>query len=226
MSDIPPDNWPEIYLCKDGRVAVEQAYTAASVILEYGCGGSTALAASMPGKLVFSVESDFGWANKLQNRIYDRYPNALVNVYYSNIGPVGAWGRPLDNSHWTLFHKYATSIWDEDFFLHPDVVLIDGRFRAACMMTTLARIERPVTILFDDYNRRTAYHVVEKFIKPDRLAGRMAIFEARPGLVSLSDLSDILCAFTQASFHDKKPYYRVDAKTSVRMRRESFINDD
>ncbi|EPX78549.1 hypothetical protein thalar_02341 [Litoreibacter arenae DSM 19593] len=34
--------------------------------MEYGSGGTTRLAAQMPGKLIFSVESDLMWALDLQ----------------------------------------------------------------------------------------------------------------------------------------------------------------
>ena len=52
--------------------AVQAAYAGAQVILEYGSGGSTVLAAAMPGKTVFSVESDPAWARGL-----DAQPQAL-----------------------------------------------------------------------------------------------------------------------------------------------------
>ena len=46
--------------------ALRAAYAIADVILEYGSGGSTALAAEMPGKTVFSVESDAAWLAGMQ----------------------------------------------------------------------------------------------------------------------------------------------------------------
>ena len=45
------------------------AYAEADAILEYGAGGSTMLAARMPGKRVWSVESDADWAATLRDRL-------------------------------------------------------------------------------------------------------------------------------------------------------------
>ncbi len=213
------DQWPELHLCEDGKKALRAAYASAQVILEYGTGGSTILAASFGSKLIFGVESDRKWAVDLEQSILRDFPDARATVYCADIGPVGQWGRPLDDSHWTRFYRYPLAIWEEDFFRHPDVVLIDGRFRAACMMTVLAKIERPTTVLFDDYRDRKPYHVVERFITPSKLAGRMAIFNAQPGLVSLQDLGSIFATFEQATFAGKAPYYDCDADDAVRQRR-------
>ena len=38
----------------------------------------------------------------------------------------------------------------------------------------------PVTVLFDDYAARPAYHVVEQMIRPIALHGRMAQFQIDP----------------------------------------------
>jgi hypothetical protein len=101
-------------------------------------------------------------------------------VVYVDIGPVGAWARALDHRHLDDFIGYAQSIWDSVDFEHPDVVLVDGRFRAACFMTAYLNAERPITLLFDDYIKRTEYHVIERLCKPSRMIGRMAVFELRP----------------------------------------------
>ena len=157
------------------------AYAQARVILEYGSGGSTLHAARQPGKYVISVESDRMWAIRLQNRIDAECTPSPVVVHHVDIGPTGDWGRPLDTTHWARFHRYPTHVWAEPFFRHPDVVLIDGRMRAACFVATFLRISRPVTVLFDDYAGRAAYHVVEQLAPPLRLIGRMAEFIIEPG---------------------------------------------
>ncbi|WP_439111415.1 hypothetical protein [Lentibacter sp.] len=194
------DLWPELSLPDAEASYLRGVYSGARVILEYGSGGSTTLAASLAGKRVFSVESDKAWALRLQTQIDAQDLPSPTTLYHADIGPTGAWGRPLDGSHWQLFHTYPLAIWDQPYFLEPDVVLIDGRFRVACLMTTLARITKPVTILFDDYTERPSYHVVERYIKPSETVGRMAVFEAKPGLVTLQDLSEIVATFMMASF--------------------------
>lgn len=201
------DLWPELSLPEAEASHLREVYSGARVILEYGSGGSTTLAASMTGKRVFSVESDKAWALRLQTQIDAQDLPSPTTLYHADIGPTGAWGRPLDGTHWQLFHTYPLAIWDQPYFLEPDAVLIDGRFRVACLMTTLARITKPVTILFDDYTERPSYHVVERYIKPSKTVGRMAVFEAQPDLVTLQDLSEIVATFMMASFVGERGAY-------------------
>ena len=58
----------------------------------------------------------------------------------------------------------------------PDVVLIDGRFRVACFLTSLLKSKVGAVIIFDDYSDRNHYHVVEEFVEVSHLEQRQAIF--------------------------------------------------
>lgn len=213
-----PSGWPALSFPGAEEDLVRTTYEKARVILEYGSGGSTVLAAEMPGKLVFSVESDRNWALRLQSRLDEAELLSPATVYHVDIGPTGAWGRPLDDSHWPQFHNYPVAIWDEPFFRHPDVVLIDGRFRVACMMTVMARAERPITILFDDYVERKPYHMVEEIIAPREFVGRMAVFDVMPGLVTGSDLDAISRAFAQATYAGQPSLYDAAADEVMTLR--------
>lgn len=157
---------------------VRREYTAGRTILEYGSGGSTVLAAKV-GCRVISVESDRNWAGRLADHL------ALISdkakVHYADIGPTVAWGAPLRVNEYQKFHAYALSVWDRPDFQEPDLVLIDGRFRASCVVAVLLRAKRPTTILFDDYLRRRYYHGVEKLARKEEVIGRMARFTVTPG---------------------------------------------
>ena len=176
MSDVER---PILTLPEDEADALGAAYRAASVILEYGSGGSTALAADM-GKRVFSVESDAAWCAKMQAWFDDRPEKGRVTLHYANIGRTRKWGMPVGADAFRSFPAYALSIWDHPEFEHPDLVLIDGRFRPACLLATAFRISRPVTVLFDDYALRPAYHGIEEMFRPVALHGRMAEFQITP----------------------------------------------
>lgn len=177
------------------------AYERAQVILEYGSGASTMLASQLPGKLILSVESDRHWARKLRREIDEMGPTSSVIVYHVDIGPTGPWGRPVDESGWKRYHRYPNAIWDEPFFRHPDVVLIDGRFRPACLITTMLHATRPVTVLFDDYTNRPRYGLVERILPPVRLIGRMAEFQIQPGRLRSQDIGFAISLFFDVVVH-------------------------
>lgn len=158
-----------------------QAYRKARVILEYGSGASTRTASAMSGKFVISVESDRQWARNLRADLSAVQTPSQVIVYHADIGPTGPWGRVMDDRNWRSFHKYPNAVWSEPFFRHPDVILIDGRFRTACLMSAMLHAKKPVTVLFDDYTKRPRYKLVEDFIQPVEIVGRMARFEILPG---------------------------------------------
>lgn len=187
---------------------VRRHYAGARVILEYGSGGSTQMAAEMTGKYVLSVESDRDWAIDLQHEIDTAALPSAAIVWHVDIGPTGAWGRPKDDSARDHFHRYPLAIWDQPFFRHPDVILIDGRFRSACLAAACLRIARPVTVLFDDYVDRPKYHIVERLAKPVETVGRMAVFELAPDTVAKEAMTLLIGLFSQATFAGQKADYQ------------------
>jgi hypothetical protein len=72
------------------------------------------------------------------------------------------------------FHEYIDWIWHQE--QRPDCVLIDGRFRVACFLTSLLNADVGTSIIFDDYNDRRHYHVVEEVVPKIKESGRQAIF--------------------------------------------------
>jgi hypothetical protein len=174
-------------------------YRDAHVILEYGSGGSTRVAADMPDKFIMSVESDLDWARQLRRDLADAISSVIVQ--HVDIGEVGPWGRPLTDKSWRGYHNYPNSVWDEPWFRQPDVVLIDGRFRTACLAAVILRTSRPVTVLFDDYGVRERYRIVERVMKPDRMIGRMAEFSVKPGAYSPSDIGFLIEQFFWMTVH-------------------------
>ena len=73
------------------------------------------------------------------------------------------------------FLEYANWFWNFD--LKPDLVLIDGRFRVLCFLTSIKFAPIGTKIIFDDYTFRPFYHVVEEFLKISDTCGRQALFE-------------------------------------------------
>lgn len=171
---------PVLTLPAAEAAALRAAYGAAGVILEYGSGGSTVLASELPGKQIFSVETDADWLAALQAYLQAHPGLSPVVLHHADIGPTKAWGHPVDDSRKADWRAYPHSVWERADFQHPDVVLIDGRFRAASFVAVATRITRPVTVLFDDYTPRPTYHSIERLAQPVELIGRMARFELSP----------------------------------------------
>ncbi|MBI1217417.1 MAG: hypothetical protein GC186_02615 [Rhodobacteraceae bacterium] len=179
--------------------ALRAAYAGAGTILEYGSGGSTVLAAEMPGKAIHSVESDADWVAMMRAWFAENPPASQPVLHHADIGPTRDWGHPADDSGFRRWPGYALSVWDRPDFQHPDVVLVDGRFRVACLLVTAFRITRPVTALFDDYAGRRFYHGVEDFLRPSALIGRMARFDLVPQPVPADRLGWIISYFTRTA---------------------------
>lgn len=180
----------------DAEAALLRAtYAGAGVILEYGTGGSTLVAASCATKAVISVESDRAWLVKLQAWFKANPAPVPMVLHHGNIGATKKWGFPASGEKPDRWPGYALTIWDHKDFQHPDVVLVDGRFRLSCMLTTLFRITRPVRVLCDDYTPRPYYHQIEALVGAPEMTGRMAAFTFTPQTLPVAQMGWIIPAF-------------------------------
>jgi hypothetical protein len=174
------------------QLLIEQ-YAAASTILEYGSGSSTVHAA-LANRKVISVESDKVWAGLMIEYLTELGSKAII--HHVNIGATGLWGMPKKRRHSNLFSNYPLSVWDRDDLGVPDLVLIDGRFRKACLVAVMLRATRPTTVLFDDYAHRRFYHDVEKLAAKEEVVGRMARFTVTPGPIPPEMLTQVISWFS------------------------------
>ncbi len=183
---------PELTMPDTEAAHLRAAYEQAGVILEYGVGGSTVMAAEMAGKTITSVETDQLWVDTLQAWFAQNPCISAPDIIWSNIGKTKAWGRPADDSHWKDYARYPLDIWMLEDIPHPDVVLVDGRFRAGCVLATAFQCKQKTRVLVDDYKRRTSYHSIEKIVGAPRLIGRMAEFEITPTPIPAEHLLEII----------------------------------
>lgn len=185
---------PELTMPHIEAAALRESYMQAKVILEYGSGGSTVMAAEMTGKRVFSVESDREWARRMEGW-FDQNPPAAgstVDVIWCDIGPTKKWGHPTGPEQYLKFAQYPLAVWDRHDFVQPDLVLVDGRFRTGCALAAAFRSKTPVKVLIDDYMRRRHYHRVEDFLGPPEMRGRMAQFKVKPRPVPPEALGQVI----------------------------------
>lgn len=176
---------------------VRSYYKQANVILEYGSGGSTVLGAGMKNKVIYSVESDQQWAENLHSgfAVY-KDESSIVHMHHVNIGETQKWGKAINDKNWREYWKYPMSVWERDDFQQPDVILVDGLYRPACVVTAMMMTNTKVDLLFDDFMNprknweevRPRFEALSKFIEPVEICGRMARFEILPDQLQKKDL--------------------------------------
>lgn len=167
------------------RNLLESLYSSGkSTILEYGTGGSTILGLK-GGNIVIGAETDILWLNKLAEQIKAIGLSNSFHPCHMDIGATKELGYPKEDLSGPLGGKIAKAFLASSYKpwhlcrsqgLNPDVILVDGRFRVACFLTSLAMAQSGAILLFDDYKDRPHYHVVEKIISPEGYTGRMALF--------------------------------------------------
>lgn len=147
----------------------------ARVFAEYGCGASTIWVANHTPARILSTDSSQAWLDKVREGCHD---SDRVRLHCADVGAIGDWGRPVGYDHSDNFSDYTDWIWRQG--VAPDVVLVDGRFRVCCFLTSLLNARKGTHLFFDDYTDRPHYHFVERFAQPVRTCGRQALFAA-PG---------------------------------------------
>lgn len=152
--------------------------------LEYGCGGSTVVAAKL-GKELISVEGDKYFLGSVMKKIG---PYSKGKFIHANIGQTGPWGLPLfktaTKGRVARWKTYPEAPWAEikKRGKMPDLVLVDGRFRVACALTSIKHLASApnVKILVDDYvEDRPYYQTIERFATLRSRHGRMALFSPK-----------------------------------------------
>ena len=159
---------------------------AARSYLEYGAGGSSFMASQM-GKNFISVDSDSYFLRAVKIKIEKECPRSnaqMGHFIHADIGLTEAWGVPvftkLTPSRLAAWKHYFSAPWLGQFNnFSPDLILVDGRFRVACALTSIFHLtgKKDWEVLVDDYVEREQYRVIEQFAVLEKMVGRMAIFK-------------------------------------------------
>jgi hypothetical protein len=156
--------------------------------LEFGLGGSTCLACNFKNiKKLYSVEASEKWIHKLKkiSTIAKYVAQQTLTINYVDInGEDDNWSYPKDHSkqyNWTYYYNpwSKISLLPEPFV--PDFILIDGRFRVACVLNciyNLAEKTQPL-IAIHDYPLRPHYHIVEQFLDVVEYSYTLYIFKIK-----------------------------------------------
>ena len=142
---------------------------------EWGSGGSTELASAsalhktsnctrkLDSRIqsafeLHSVDDSAEWLSSLSNdstAIREAQAKGYLALYAADVGKTGGWGHPLnwESRPEGLKHKQGTEYVDK--IDAPggtfDLVLIDGRFRAACALKALQHVASNSTVLVHDF---------------------------------------------------------------------------
>ena len=139
---------------------------------EYGSGKSTKWVLNNTSTDVIVVDTSSEWVDTVKKD--NSSNNDRLNIHHSNLGEVGKWGRPLSYEKIESFSDYTDFMWKQK--KTPKFVLVDGRFRVCCFLTSLKFAEEGTKIIFDDYTNRPQYHFVEKYVSRFKECGRQSMF--------------------------------------------------
>lgn len=179
--DVPS----EPHFDDDSTVYFRERLKSARNYLEYGSGGSTILANRLVHTLV-SVESDGNFLSEVRRKLAEEGHHSMVKLLHVNIGLTLEWGMPVftkpTRRRVRRWEDYPTAPWRyfRSIGQQPDLILVDGRFRVACVLESLLSLSPSsnAEILLDDYAGRPHYSVVEQFADL-QMVGRMAILRPR-----------------------------------------------
>lgn len=166
-----------------------QALAGASVYLEYGSGGST-VEAARAGVRIVSVDNDRAFMAAVAKKVAEvPGADARFQPIHIDIGWTEKWGRPLDElrtrRNLERWRRYTQAPWEclEAQGLTPDFVVVDGRFRVACVLETLLRLPdgSNCAVMLDDFaGRQKAYAAVLQFADAEPV-GRALVLRRKAG---------------------------------------------
>jgi hypothetical protein len=160
----------------------------AQLMIEYGCGGSTIMAARH-GVTVVSVESDHNFADAVLARARGLGLTSIT-IIKPEFGWTMAWGYPFDRyptrRNLSRWQRYVDAPWAAIGDALPGLILVDGRFRAACVakavLECLKRDIRP-PIVIDDFLGRPKYRVIGEIVDIVAVWDRTAVTRVKEGLI-------------------------------------------
>lgn len=159
-----------------------------ALLLQFGCGNSTLIAARQAQRIV-AVDSDAEWlaavGAKLAGAAIDFTP------FHADIGPTGDGGFPMKSRmrDWPLYHA---GVW-RGLTDTPDAVLIDGRFRVACLLQAIIHCKPDCLLLFHGFDAHAGYRRVLRHADLLARVGALATLRVKrsvDGQAVLHDLFD------------------------------------
>jgi hypothetical protein len=183
---------PHPFMPAEEREYLESQYLDASVILEFGAGGST-LFAIKNNKRIISVESDKKFYEYLLLHIKKSYSIKNSQILLAKTGYTGRYGMPI-------FFPFSPRIVEKGLSyvltgysqfdeFSPDLIFVDGRWRVACCLYALISGFGSSRLLLDDYEGDRSYKLlIEKYFNVHSF-GRIASLTPKNS-INLINLTD------------------------------------
>lgn len=150
--------------------------------LEFGSGGSTIRVLLRSQATIYSVESSIDWIREMSKYVLIKYWNKKrLFFYHVNIGETKGWGFPAGDGSKELFPDYSSSIFETIDPQKIDTVLVDGRFRVACVLSTILHLfsNENLTIMVHDFWIREKYQVILKYVTEVDRADSLGVFKIK-----------------------------------------------
>lgn len=161
------------------RACWQARYRKAGAVLEYGGGESTRFACSemIPIRV---QESDPDWVARLgkEPQVAASVAAGRCTLVQADIGPVENWGYPADRTGIERWADYVLAPWRKG--PQWDLVMVDGRFRVACLAAAVRHGREDLTLMVHDFWNRPHYHVILPFLDWIESADTLGVFRPRP----------------------------------------------
>lgn len=164
---------------KDSGDFIKKKIVRAKNYLEFGSGNTT-IFASQNNINFYSIESDRNFFYYLANK------KNIKNIYFYSLGLVQFYSYPLFKSKiFKIYYKNRAKIYASKIFeilteklIMPDLVLVDGRYRVACMLNIFLYLKKNnlinTCVILDDFKHRDHYQIINSFFNIS-LVGRLGV---------------------------------------------------
>eukprot|EP01095_Lingulamoeba_sp_RSL-Kostka_P007637 TRINITY_DN2450_c0_g1_i1.p1 TRINITY_DN2450_c0_g1~~TRINITY_DN2450_c0_g1_i1.p1 ORF type:complete len:505 (+),score=102.83 TRINITY_DN2450_c0_g1_i1:88-1602(+) len=186
---LDPYYYSEIWMTPTEIKAMTNYLDPTQTYLEYGSGGST-LSFCRIVKNCYSIEHNEEWYDSLSLNIEeDKDLKDKVELYFVPVTR-DDWGGGFEEGTYDQFKDYVDQI-DYIGIDTYDVVLVDGRSRAACLLKILKYVHRDSFIIVHDFVGRTYYHFILNFYSVIGHADSLVILRPKEEYIG-RDLNDII----------------------------------
>jgi hypothetical protein len=144
--------------------------------LEFGCGGSTCVAATLVSRSIISVDSSPDWLSKVSHECRGSGSLIQPDLVHIDIGPTGDWGYPTDSATRDLWPSYHSRVWQNTASTEADMYFVDGRFRVACFMQILLHARHNPIIAIHDFTARKSYQIIKEVAREIAIADDLSVF--------------------------------------------------